>query len=556
MAPLAGKRLYRAINLVAGMAIFFFGYDQGLMGGVNVSPEYVTRMKMGYSRDTGTSEGVIAVVTNPTRQGGVVAIYYFGCLIGCLIAGVAGDRFGRIRSMMLGTAWVLVGAALQTSAQNLAWMCCARVVNGIGTGILNVIVPVWSAEVATHTSRGAFIALEFTLNIFGVVVAYWLEFGLSFIGDGNTQIRWRLPIAFQIIPVFMFLACLPFMPESPRWLVKAGRNSEARTVLGRLRSETGDPDSPQAKAEYADIIAVVSLEQSHKGQNTYWAMLTGLGGESHKSTTGQEDVAQNLHVPRRVQLSIWLQIIQEWVGIAAITVYAPTIFAEAGYSARKSQWLSGLNDVTYMLSTLLAVATIDRWGRRVGLWWGAVGQGISLILAGAFARLLKDHPEKAAEYGGAAAFFVFLYTAVFGATWLTIPWVYPTETFPLEVRAKGMAWGVVGWSIGNGWLTLLNPIMFDAIGENTLHIFGAVNFLSIPLVWAFYPETANRTLEEMDWLFASKSPFVWEEEKMFAKLKAEREAQIAAATTSGDATPVDASEGDFKSPDALLRERA
>lgn len=79
--------------------------------------------------------------------------------------------------------------------------------------------------------------------------------------------------------------------------------------------------------------------------------------------------------------------------------------------------------ITYMLSTLMAVVTIDRWGRRVGLYWGAIGQGISMILAGAFARLLKDHPEKASQYGGAAAFFVFAYTAIFGATWLTIPWV-------------------------------------------------------------------------------------------------------------------------------------
>lgn len=176
-----------------------------------------------------------------------------------------------------------------------------------------------------------------------------------------------------------------------------------------------------------------------------------------------------------------------------------------------------------MLSTLLAVVTIDRLGRRIGLWWGAVGQGIALILAGAFARLLKDHPDKAAQYGGAAAFFVFLYTFIFGATWLTIPWVYPTETFPLEVRAKGNAFGVFGWSIGNGWLTLLNPIMFNAIGENTLHIFGAVNFLSIPLIWAFYPETANRTLEEMDYLFMSDSPFVWDEEENFRRMKEEAE---------------------------------
>lgn len=230
-----------------------------------------------------------------------------------------------------------------------------------------------------------------------------------------------------------------------------------------------------------------------------------------------------------------------------------------------------------MFSTLVAVLTIDRWGRRVGLWWGAVGQGIALILAGAFSRLLKDYPEKAGAYGGAAAFFVFLYTAVFGATWcalffcrtaragakrswarLTIPWVYPTETFPLEVRAKGNAWGVVGWSIGVGRMCRF----FIASAYGSSHYRTAGSLLCVPScstpsartpsmssapstssryrsyvllphrallreltiraqVWAFYPETANRTLEEIDMLFASRSPFVWDEERMFAKLKAE-----------------------------------
>lgn len=116
-----------------------------------------------------------------------------------------------------------------------------------------------------------------------------------------------------------------------------------------------------------------------------------------------------------------------------------------------------------MISTLLAVVTIDRWGRRIGLYWGAIGQGISLILAGAFARLLKDHPDKAAQYGGAAAFFVFAYTFIFGATWLTIPWVYPTETFPLEVRAKGNAFGVFGWSIGNGYVFSAMSVSDEAL---------------------------------------------------------------------------------------------
>ncbi|KAI0937922.1 hypothetical protein AcV7_003256 [Taiwanofungus camphoratus] len=436
MAAASGRSLYYTINFVAGLAIFFFGYDQGMMGGVNTAPDYVRVMKLGYSTYQGPSEGYVVTITKPTRQGGIVSIYYLGTLIGALIAGILGDKLGRIKTMFIGSLWVLIGATLQCSAQNIAWMLCARVINGIGTGFLNAIVPVWSAEVASHTSRGAFIASEFTLNIFGVVVAYWLEFGLGYVGDGTSQVRWRFPIAFQIIPVLSFMLCLPMMPESPRWLMKMGRAEEARTILGRLRSESGNIEDAGVIAEYEEIVVAVEDEKAHADQNSYISMLFGINDSE-------------FHVARRVQLSVWLQIIQEWCGIAAITVYAPTIFAEAGYGPRKAQWLSGLNDVTYCISTLLAVVTIDRLGRRVGLWWGAVGQGISLILAGVFSRLLRDNPDKAAQYGGAAALFVFMYTAVFGATWLTIPWVYPTETFPLYVRAKGNAWGVVGWSIGS-----------------------------------------------------------------------------------------------------------
>jgi hypothetical protein len=128
----------------------------------------------------------------------------------------------------------------------------------------------------------------------------------------------------------------------------------------------------------------------------------------------------------------------------------------------------------------------------------------------------------------------FCVIVVFGATWLTVPWLYPTEIFPLECRARGNSWGkspfqwavycaisadipsigVVGWSIGNGWLTLLTPVMFNAINEKTLYVFGACNILAIPFVWAFYPETNQRTLEEMDLLFSADSIFAWEAEKV------------------------------------------
>jgi MFS family permease len=353
-----------------------------------------------------------------------------------------------------------------------------------------------------------------------VVIAYWLEFGLSFVDDGNSSFQWRFPIAFQIIPLLVLVSAVWFMPESPRWLVKEGRDEEARYILRRLRGSTGD-DAKRAELEYQDIRNIVELETKETSRNSYLDMLFGTG-------------SGDLHTGRRVQLVIWLQIIQEWVGIAGVTVYAPTIFRIAGFDTKKSEWISGLNNIFYMFATLICVFTLDRIGRRWTLYWGAVGQGIAMFLAGGFSRLGQDATARgdvalATSYGAAAASFVFIFTSVFGATWLTVPWLYPAEIFPLQVRAKGNAWGVFGWSIGNGWLTLLCPVMFNAIGEKTLYIFGACNIVSIPIVWAFYPESNQRTLEEMDLLFAAPTPWVWDAEATFARLKAEQPGLIAAA---------------------------
>ncbi|KAK2021799.1 general substrate transporter [Colletotrichum zoysiae] len=518
------NRLYKSsllntVCLVAGVSIFFFGYDQGLMGGVNTARDYAELMGFGHWDE----EQRIVVVDKPLLQGGIVAVYYLpGTLVGCLVGGWFGDRYGRLKTIAVACIWSILTAALQSAAQNADWMFCARVLNGIGTGMLNAITPVWATEIASHTSRGKFVAMEFTLNIFGVVVAYWLQFGTSKYKDPTSSFIWRFPIAFQIVPLIVLFGMIWFMPESPRWLVKVGREEEARFILRRLRGNESE-DMGVAEAELQDIINIRNLEDETSKQQSYLAMLFGWG-------------SGKLHTGRRVQLVIWLQILQEWVGIAGITIYGPTIFTIAGISSEQRLWVSGVNNITYMFATLICVFTIDRIGRRWSLYWGAAAQGICMFCAGGLARAtLNADPGNRAALGGAATFFVFAFTACFAGSWLTCPWIIPAEIFPLQVRAKGNAWGVVGWSIGNGWTVLLLPTIFEKLNEKTLYLFGAVNFVSIVVVWALYPESNQRTLEEMDLVFASDSIWAWDAEKEFARLKAENPALVRSARKGADA---------------------
>lgn len=392
-----------------------------MMAGVNSASDYYTRMEFGRKGEDGSP-----IIYDALLQGGIVSVYYLGTLVGALMGGWFGDRYGRIKAIAFGAVWAIIGAALQGSAMNKEWMICSRLINGLGTGVLNSIVPVYATETAEHTSRGQFVAIEFTLNIFGVVFAYWIEYGTSRYKNGDTEFTWRFPILFQIIMLLgLLFGCWAF-PESPRYLTKVGRGDEARYILGRLRGETGE-DAGKAEDEYQDICSIVQLERDAAKAQSYWKMLFGI--DSGK-----------LHTGRRVQLVIWLQIFQEWIGkfsfgglwhakrknanpflsptgIAGVTIYSPTIFRLAGIPESRVQWIAGLNTITYMFSTLICVFTLDLIGRRWTLYWGSVGQGIALFLAGGLSKLARESSGSVkTNSGNAAVGMVFLFTCIFGAT--------------------------------------------------------------------------------------------------------------------------------------------
>ena len=239
---------------------------------------------------------------------------------------------------------------------------------------------------------------------------------------------WRTPLALQIIFIIVIGVGINFFPESPRWLMKVGRESEARQVLQATRS--GD-----VEAELKGIKKVVKFELETSTANHYWAMIWP-----------KDRYAKQLRW--RVVLAVWLQIMQELVGIGVITVYAIDLFSDAGFSDEMSKLLAGFNNISYMFSVIFAVYTLDRFGRRSTMVWGAVGMALILLIAGILDKFASAPGPNQKAYGAGVAAMTFLYTATFGATWLTTPWLYPTEIFPLNVRAKGGAWSrcwLVDW---------------------------------------------------------------------------------------------------------------
>ncbi|KAJ5190993.1 uncharacterized protein N7498_009978 [Penicillium cinerascens] len=489
---LSPRQLNLAIQTFSLISIFFEGYDQGVMGGVNASPTYVTLVGIG--KPDGT-------ITNTTHQGGIVSVYYLGAIFGCFAGGWLADRVGRINGLLAGSLFALVGGALQSAAQNSNFMICARVVTGIGTGALTGITPVLVSETSAANHRGGFLGYVFIANYLGISVGYWLAFGLSFVHDGYSGVRWRFPLAFQCFPALILVLFIKMLPDSPRYLASVGRKEEAHDLLRRLRKDRSSAD--EIDREYLEI--VTTAEGSKPSSPLQFAkILLGMSGRP------------GTNLGRRAWLCMWLQIMASWTGITAVTAYAPVLLEEAGYSEIKQNALAGAVNTIGILGTIISAQIIDRLGRRACLIGGAALLFAVNLIAGALYEVSLFHqPDKAAQYALGAITMLFLFNLGYAATWGTVAFLVPTEIFPSDLRAQGNGFGITGWAIGVGMTTLVNPIMFGGIRSRTYFLFAGLNLLWIPIVFLFYPETRNRSLESIEGLFSTSSPFHWRMEEAY-----------------------------------------
>ncbi|OIW29302.1 major facilitator superfamily transporter sugar [Coniochaeta ligniaria NRRL 30616] len=486
---LSASQLNLAIQTFSLISIFFEGYDQGVMGGVNSSPRYV--VEVGIGRPDGH-------VTDELHQGGIVSIYYLGCIFGCFAGGWLADRIGRINGLFIGSFVALIGGALQAATQSSDFILVARVVTGVGTGALTGITPVLISETSSAQHRGGYLGYVFIANYLGIAVAYWISFGLSFVDGGYSDVRWRFLLAFQCVPALILLAGIKLLPDSPRYLASIGRLDEAREVLEHVRGNSG----PEVEQEFAEIAAVAKGSQKSTPMQ-FAKILVGRGGKPGH------------HLGRRAWLCMILQIMASWTGITAVTAYSPVLLSAAGYNLLTQNGLAGGISTVGIIGTIISAQIVDRLGRRKCLIFGALSLFVVNIIAASVYEGARANPDRASSFAPAAVAMLFLFNIFYAATWGTVAFLIPTEIWSSDMRAQGNGFGITGWAIGVGWTVLVNPIMFAKLENRTYFLFAGLNLLWIPIIYLFYPETAGRTLESIDTLFSTKSPFNWSMEKAY-----------------------------------------
>ncbi|KAL7623953.1 Ribulose bisphosphate carboxylase large chain [Parahypoxylon ruwenzoriense] len=442
---LTGKVLLYFTSIFVSLGVFLFGYDQGVMSGIIIGP---------YFRD---------YFNNPSKAeiGTMVAILEIGALVSSLAVGRVGDIIGRRRTILYGSIVFFVGGALQTFAQNMPMMMLGRIIAGLGVGSLSTIVPVYQSEISPPHNRGKLACIEFSGNIIGYTTSVWVDY---FCGYIESDMSWRIPLLMQCV-------------MGALWLLDNDHDEEGIVVIANLYGG-GDIHNAKARDEFREIKMNVLLQRM-EGERTYTEMF-----RRYKT---------------RVFIAMSAQALAQLNGINVISYYAPYVFESAGWIGHDAVKMTGINGITYFLSTIPPWYVVDRWGRRVILLTGAVAMAISLSLVSYFIYLdIKSTPTL-------VVIFVMIYNAAFGYSWGPIPWLYPPEILPLSIRSKGASLSTAAnWAFN--WLVgEMTPILQEWIKWRLylLHAFFCV--VSFVVVYFIYPETCGVRLEDMDSLFGDAS---------------------------------------------------
>lgn len=412
--------------------------------------------------DTAVIAGTTSALTDtynltPASLGLTVASALLGTIIGAMLAGIPGDRYGRRASLRVMALLYLVSALGCAFAWDWNSLVMARFVAGLAIGGSSVIGPMYIAEIAPAKWRGRLVGF-FQFNVvFGILLAYFSNYVVGTIGFGAAEWRWKLGVA--AAPALLFLIMLYTIPRSPRWLVKKERIDEAREVL-RLTGE------PNYEKELQEIVVSIGAEK-------------GLASEPLFSRKYRWPVF----------LAISIGVFNQLSGINAILYYLNDIFAAAGFSKVSGDLQAVAVGATNLLFTMIAMSAIDRLGRKTLLLAGSVGTAI--CLAGVAAIFITGQRQDLLVW------LLMGYIASFAFSQGAVIWVFLAEVFPNRVRAKGQSLGSFSHWFMNALISWTFPMMAASSGGAPFVFFSAMMVAQFFVVLLLYPETKGVTLEEM-----------------------------------------------------------
>ncbi|GAA3512087.1 sugar porter family MFS transporter [Actinocatenispora rupis] len=420
-----------------------------------------------FGYDLGVISGVLLFIKKTWQLGAVAQGMVGGCLavgavIGALCAGRLTDRLGRRRTIMLAALVFLVATLGCTFAPNVGVLVAARFAVGLAIGASSATVPTYLSELAPTAARGALATLNQLMIVTGILAAYLVDW--AFTGSGN----WRAMFAAAVVPALVLLGGMTVMPETPRWLVRAGREADARAVLARVRP------ADAIDREIADIHEVLRIDGERRGR--------------------LRDLLTPWIRPALV-VALILAIGQQLSGVNAINVYAPTMFTNLGFGDSTALLAAVVLGAVKVGFTAWVIAVVDRWGRKPLLLLGNVLMAGTLLLLGVAVTLLSDR----IAVGVTALILLVVYLAGYELGWGAVVWVMMAEVFPLKVRGIGMGTGSVVLWAATFAITFVFPIMNDGIGlAYSAWIFAAVSVVLFVLVRWRVPETKGRSLEQIE----------------------------------------------------------
>ena len=412
--------------------------------------------------DTAVISGTTQALTQmyhltPALLGVTVASALWGTILGAMLAGIPGERYGRRDSLRVMAILYLISGIGCAASWNWYALVVFRFIGGLGIGGSSVLGPMYIAEIAPAKLRGRLVGF-FQFNIvFGILLAYFSNYVIALQRFGLSEWRWELGVT--AIPALLFFLMLFSIPRSPRWLVKQGRSDEARTVL----QMTGEVDYEK---ELQDIVESIDFEHRQAAERLF---------------------SRKYFLP--IFLAVSIGMFNQLSGINAILYYLNDIFSHAGFSKLSGNLQAVAVGGTNLLFTVLAMSVIDKIGRKVLLLTGAVGMAI--CLAGVSAIFFTN------QHRELLLWLLIGYIACFAFSQGAVIWVYLAEVFPNNVRAKGQSLGSFSHWFMNALISGLFPLMAASSGGYPFVFFSLMMVLQFFVVLFIYPETKELTLEEM-----------------------------------------------------------